>query len=231
MAIENAGQNTTDTSGTTLDSGASVNLKGSYVELVSSTGINCEWMYIQLKGDTSGSLQYNVDIAIGAVSSEVVIIEDIVFFEKDGRYSESIIVPIQISSGSRVSARSSDNSSSARQVDIIISFSDDDGFGTCSNIDTIGVSSGKGVIIDPGATINTQGSYTELVASSANTYNWFVIMINYNVNGTQTDNSRWLIELATGATSSEVPLVEGIIVSTSAAECGSSRFRVIQATI
>ena len=79
---------------------------------------------------------------------------------------------------------------------------------------TAGATYGEWTEIDPGATINTKGSYTEISQTShtnnilngdslANTYDYFGFMIGDNF-WTSARNQGGLVDLATGATSSEV---------------------------
>jgi len=121
------GADTSDSGGTEIDPGGTVDTKGSYVEIASSTPyhIRCLSIGFGNKSTTRTEEGWLFDVAVGAAESEVIIISDILVLSSQ---SEVItpgylpFIPISIPIGSRISVRceSSGNSATARLIDVIL---------------------------------------------------------------------------------------------------------------
>lgn len=122
------GDTPASTTGTNVDSGGTVNTKGSYSQLTASTTQDHRGFFFCLAGNanTGTSASFLIDIAVGAAASEKVILPDYYVFTITalaGTYTSiSPYFPIQIPSGTRLSIRSqcSTTTSTDRQFDAVI---------------------------------------------------------------------------------------------------------------
>jgi len=120
---------TADTSGTDLDPGTTANTKAtSFTELIASTGIDANQLHVHLGVTENLSIaspgDHLVDIAVGAVDSEVIIIPDLYHDHDVGERgtTEFLMDVDNIPSGSRISARcqSTYTTESDRIMDVCI---------------------------------------------------------------------------------------------------------------
>jgi len=114
--------------GTDLDPGTTANTKGSYTELIASTGIDANQLHVHVGvseiGTISPSGDHLIDFAVGPVDSEVIIIPDLYHdhpSSEDG-VSQFLLDVDNIPSGSRISARcqSTYTTESDRIIDVAI---------------------------------------------------------------------------------------------------------------
>jgi len=104
----------------TLTSGVGVH--GVFVELLSSTTIQGNWMQVVL-ADPEDKTDYDVDIGIGAAGSETDLIVDIhyhVNLTGASQISQSYFFKVNIPIGSRISARCLNAAAVDIDVDIIL---------------------------------------------------------------------------------------------------------------
>lgn len=120
------GANVSASRGTVIDPGATANAKGAWTQLSASVQrIRRLWLAFGTAISTRVSSRVQLDIGVGAASSETVILPDIVLSdneEHDGIFPSVIgPIPINIPLGARlaVRAQSGNNSSPSRQFDII----------------------------------------------------------------------------------------------------------------
>lgn len=112
--------------GTDIDPGGTINTKGAYSEIESSTSIDANYIIIMPGGsDNSSMSSCNVlmDFALGVSSSEVIFIENAyVAMSSDEIVATWMSQYIDIPSGSRISARcqSSINDATDRIIDVAI---------------------------------------------------------------------------------------------------------------
>ena len=230
MTIESGGMDLSTSKPGSVASGTA-NSKGSWVELIASTANANEWAKLFITVNDSTAETYKIDIGVGAASSEVVVIPDIVFYSKtDGQEAHALLIPITIASGSRVSIRGATASGSVRNFRASIQLNDVSDIGTCSNIDALGVGSSRGVTIDPGGTANTQGSWIELIASTSAEYTLIIPMINVNNNGGLATTD-WVVDIGIGGSGSEVVLIGEILKTTTAFETHSNAYNNYHITV
>ncbi len=127
---------TSDTGGTEVDPGGTVNTKGSWVELVASTSFDHVFLNLgvgyQNKQSRTQTPSWLADIGIGASGSEVVLIPDIYLFRDsggDGTSGQGTFTvqnvgpfPVGIPSGTRLSVRAQCNNATVndREFDAIL---------------------------------------------------------------------------------------------------------------
>jgi len=106
------------TEGTALPICGTKNVKGSYVEITSATTYSIRHLIIDLlwaQKATSGNRVFHIDIAVGSVGNEQIIIPDIFAWTWAGElpFPPVLSLPIKIPIGSRIAARTSCTDNSA----------------------------------------------------------------------------------------------------------------------
>lgn len=211
--IENAGANTAASRGTAVTANASANTKGSYTQLIASTGFDANGIIIMLD-DMTAAVDYLIDIAVGAAASEVVKISNLLATGGTGSivYGAYYYFPIRIAAGSRISARCqcSTGGNIIRVSALLLgnSMQGAEGLAVVTPYGDTTADSG-GISIDPGGTVNTKGSYTQITASTTYPIRFLVFAIGNQLNNIRTSQS-WLVDIAVGAAASEVVKIPNI---------------------
>lgn len=209
----------------TVTSDAAANTKGLYTELAASTAFACNSIYVEITTSTlSTARRFLLDIAVGAASSEAVVIPNIIveggLSGSSPKGGFSAFFPLAIASGARISARCQDSSGGGTlSVAVtLIAAGDTPGCAafTAHGADT---ATSNGVQVDPGATINTKGAYAELSASLGANAQYAVMIFHSNAN-TAPASANWSVDLATGAALSEADLVKDVRFSMGAGNEG-----------
>lgn len=105
------GANAGNSSGTTVDPGATPNTKGAYVELSAAISADIDEVVVIVSGlgnTTPAGAAFSLDIATGPASSEVVVVPDITFSSNAGFdifNPLTFSAPVAIPSGTRLAAR------------------------------------------------------------------------------------------------------------------------------
>lgn len=215
------GLNTTNdrSDGCALYVGASgtANTKSSWYELISSTPYDFKgFVIIFSRNYTTTALSFLLDIAIGAGGSEEVILENLSLNSGSGSGS-FLFVPIKIPAGSRIAVRCQINSSTEYAFFCTI-VGVAGGFlmsTPISKVITMGAdtSDSGGTEIDPGATVDTKGSYVEIESSTS--YPIHALSIAFNGKGAARSLYGWLFDIAVGSAGSEEIIVSDILVLSS----------------
>ena len=200
--FEDIGLTEASTSAVTVTGGGG-DIEGSWAELIASTAFDADIIGIlpHLPSSSNGG---KLDIGIGAASSEVIIIPNIDIQFATSRDTDNLhMIPVQIPAGSRVAARFCSASTNSIAIGGFLIESNE-----LSGGRHIALSAGANcytpITVDPGATINTKGSWAELDSSTEDD-------INYN--GTA---RRWFLDIGVGAASSERVIMSNLIFSTQA---------------
>lgn len=194
---------------TSVSNGGTANTKGSWVQLDASTTFDVDAVLVHLQADALSVIYSSlVDIGIGAAASEQVIVPDIQFSSDQwcGRAASPILLPCKIPAGSRIAAR---HACSDANIGIFIGVHlINTGMaamyppgGKIVNYGATAADSG-GIGIDPGATANTKGSWTQITASTNEDLRGVVIMIG-NQNISKGVDAVALIDIGIGAAASE----------------------------
>lgn len=207
--VEVWGASTAASSGTTLTANATANVYGSFSELIASTGIFSRRIMLEI-ADASGTGALAIDIAVGASGSEVVIAEAIhARMDGDGRNnSMSYALPISVPAGVRVSARLK-SETGGRTVKVVAHGVAGDGLTSSFQGMTY---LGSGYTPTNGYSANTKGAWAQLIASTARQYKALHVTwaaLDFVAAGTTSA----LLDLAVGAASSEVVLVENLLAT------------------
>jgi hypothetical protein len=202
--------------GVNVTAAASSNTVGAYSELISSTPRDVTWCAIALRDTITGTGPTNsaINIATGASGSEVVKVSNLVVSRASISSQEGggsmFVFPLSVPSGTRVAASCQTTGISVVIRCAITLF--DDAFGSVPGggaVDTYGfnTSTSIGVQIDPGATANTKGAWSEITPSL--NYDLSGFFLAFDGGGTNTTSSIVLIDLdiGVGASGSEVPVL------------------------
>jgi len=208
---------------TQITLGGTANTKTGYTQLVASTSFDIHYLVVEIDFINSSAvslLDVSVDIAIGAASSEVVIIADLLATLNRNQQA-CFQLPVFIPAGSRVSARAqSDQINEAIGVGIK-GFSRNSltspGYG---RVTTYGFNSSDtgGVSIDAGATLNTKGAYSQIIASTTYDIKGLVMAPSLGGNRSSSDTAVFLYDIAVGAGGSEAVIVPDIPYSSDSDE-------------
>lgn len=209
--------NTTTSGSTQLTGNASANTKmTSYTTLVSSTAFASFGILLAI-GD-SGSGDYLIDIAIGAASSEVNLISNLLWSRQlgSGGRTYSVFIPIYVPAGVRLSARHQ-SSTGSNNLDIQATLCGTKGLFPLpfKKVTSYGPATGDSgaVSIDPGGTINTKpATWTQIVAATTDEIHWLIISIGNQANATRTGAS-WLLDIGVGGAGAEVVKIPNLRLS------------------
>lgn len=217
------GAHATEAGGIVLTAGGSAHTKASsYTTIISASSFDAQWMVVQLGWWGGASSDFLVDIAIGAASSETIIAANLLFTGGTGDFATQFVFPVFIPAGTRLSARCQATTASRTLRCAITLISQ--GFlpsGPLSTITTYGAntSDSGGVQVDPGGSVDTKGSYSEITASLTFDINWLVIAMGIQNNTVRT-SSRFLVDVSVGANLSEqVVIPNQFLVCASTGDC------------
>ena len=208
---ESIGFDTSTSGGTVITSASSGD--SAWVELAASTSLNSDVLELVIIRNGSGNIGiFRLDIAVGAIGSEVEILSDLLLSGKpSGQTSDyQVNIPIGIPSGSRISARCY-FSSATRAIELgarLWSGQFKSPQPLSSSI-SYGFNGFDGVDVDPGGTLNTKGAWFEVDPAISDSINGFYLGLGDSSNNAQA-TVRWLIDIAIGTGGSEVIIAENI---------------------
>lgn len=185
---------------------ASANTKGSYVELVTTAPFDA--CALRITGSTNGSVSYLIDIAIGAATSEQIIVANyhVSYMNINDRYDD--LFPINIPAGVRIAIRCQATTGGAATLMTVQLFSAthaNPGFARSVTYGA-GIGDSGGTDVDAGAVLNTKGSYAEISAAMGMPTQYLVMCLDDRVN-TAPAEITGDIDLAIGAATSEQIIV------------------------
>lgn len=195
----------------TCTANASNNTKATtYTDVLDPTSIDADGFWLQLKAVTA-SRDFLVDVALGAASSEVNILDN-VLFSSSGTGSIDVgrvYIPLAIPAGSRISARCQASTGSSQ---VIVSAVLVRGGlyralrkrrATTYGADT---SDSGGTVVDTGASAGSEGAWSVMSAAMTNPIEGAAVMcVGNRLNGART-TTNFRVDLGYGAALSEVEL-------------------------
>jgi hypothetical protein len=185
--------------------------KGTYVELVASTARDAEGFWLNIVGANNNGVNALVDVAIGAASSEVVIVSNLYVYATGVQIGDCIYLPVRIPAGSRVAARCQTNvSARSLLMQVLLAGSPFVATPGLSRSETFGAvtASTDGTSIDPGGAANTK-VVTELASATVIDAKAVLLCIKNNDQALLA-NTGWLVDLCVGAGGSEVAVIENL---------------------
>lgn len=184
------------------------NTKGAYATLVSSTARDAVGMVLTGQYTrTSGPGFALVDIAIGAASSEMVIVPNLLFARRSSNNMETMPIWFptpRIPAGSRISARyQTDDVTNTPILYLAAQLAAPAPdwlarpFGNGADVGSVTASS-KGTAVDPGTTANTKGSWVDLTTSCPIHARWAVL--NFTHDAPVDFAWSWRVDVGVGST-------------------------------
>lgn len=224
--LDTYGETASTSAGTTIAAPGSANTKGAYTQLAASTAFDAVGIVISGSITGSAALSALLDIAIGPAGSETVIVPDISMFRGASLNCAfpPVFIPIAIPAGSRIAARVQ---STATSVSLSLSaavIAATAGYPILAQKAAaygVNAATSKGAIVDPGATANTKGAYSELIAATTMRSQWMVVTA---VPDTAPLATNWLLDIAVGDAGSEQLVIQDIHIG-ALANIGASQHR------
>lgn len=162
--------------GFSLSTGASANVLGPYVEMITTTPRTSTWIMVALRDTmtSSGAQVSAVNIAVGSTGSEVVVIPDLVVTRASVAGQEGggsfYLLPLVVPAGSRIAANCQSTGVASQIIRCAIMLFDDAFASVIGGgvIDALGFnpSTSIGATVDPGSTANVKGAWAQIAAST-----------------------------------------------------------------
>lgn len=211
MTMATYGADLAASHGTLYTTAGANNKAAGWSEIVASLAFDAKWCIVQVDHITA-DCGFLVDIGVGAAASEAVVIADLPFYGNVVPHIRTYCIPVDIAAGSRVAIRAQ-SSVTTRSMWWVVRFTDD--LPTAVEyVETIGANTAAsiGTTVDPGATLNTKGAYSELIAATADDIDLLLVAVGQNsIASILTARVYHLIDIAVGAAASESPVVENIM--------------------
>ena len=192
-----------------------VNTKGAYTQIVASTPYDSSRLFLIAEFGNAGARLILMDIATGGVGTETVIIANLaVYIDFDAIASGVVPLNVNIPAGTRLSVRV--QSLTASTVATSHFYLENRALASLVNPVTYGadIANSRGTQVDPGGTINTKGVYVQLIASTSSRIDSLVVCVTVLTQAISiTAALRWSIDIATGASGSEVIVLPDITLA------------------
>lgn len=218
------GEVTASSQGTALTLNGVANTKaGTWTQIVASSPQDADGFLLTLQVGDVGIGDFLVDVGLGAASSEVTIVSNILFHHgnADGPPAQAYF-PIPIPSGSRIAMRMQSTDTSGVGVRAIITLINGGlaakmraRFATTYGADT---SDSGGTAVDAGGSTNTKpGTFTQLTAATTADIDSIVLSVSNRNNAANTAQNI-LLDLAIGGSGSETVILPDIYIRAQALE-------------
>jgi len=195
-----------ESSAVTVTANSSAHTKGAWAELVASASGNASAIYVRVGGILTNTVNTAtlLDIGVGASGSESPIIENVAVGGAVASGTNGalyFVVPIQIASGSRVSARIQSVVTGGKTASVLVRLLDTGDYAQAPiSVDVIGTSTAN----SQGTSYTNADTYSELIASTSRAYRALVFVPS--VNGTSITNVLSDQTVAQGSSGSEIEL-------------------------
>jgi hypothetical protein len=198
---------------------ATPNVKGSWAEIVAATAHDADGLLLVVTQSSSAALSHLLDFGVGGAGSETVILPDWLV-SIGARMTAYTTIPIDLPAGSRIAARCQGSGvSNQLQVRAMTLRGGLLSTPPAGQVIAIGVNSADsgGQVIDPGATTNTYGAWTELTASTTVDIVAVRVCLGMRENaGPVGSVPAYYVDLGVGAAASEQSLIEALPFSMTA---------------
>jgi hypothetical protein len=191
-------------SAVTVTANASAHVKGAWTELIASTSANASAIYVEASFVSNGfDTSCLLDIGTGASGSETALISNIAV--GGSRSTASVgayyfVIPIQVASGTRISARIQHITGSATGTTLVEARDYGDYAQSPTSVDTIGTDTATST----GTDFVTANTYVQLTSSTSRAYRAIVMLPNVSGNAIASVLSTFT--LATGASGAETEI-------------------------
>jgi hypothetical protein len=196
-------------------------VKGTYSEFVSSLAFTANRVTVLVLSTVlnAAARLYLIDLATGAAGAESVVLPNLMTegAPTSGTASHGEVhasFPLAIASGTRIVIRTACNAGGETcTVSLtVVAAGDTPGCATFVNYGADTSDSG-GTVVDPGASADTKGSYTQLAASSGAVAQVLVALFTVRGNPAAA-SAQWAVDVATGAAGAESVFVPDLRLGT-----------------
>jgi hypothetical protein len=211
--IATVGLNTGNSRGVTVTANGSTNTKAAtYTELSAATPFEAAGVMLHFSSNTQA--RYMFDLAIGASSSEVNIIDNIYFYRGGQPESYYIYFPVRVPGGERLSVRSQSDVSAAVCYVAAMLFPPGptfpESFSRCTTYGATTAST-TGATVTGHTSGNTKNpTWSQISASITNPIRSAVVAVGPGSDVTTAASTYFLLDIGVGAASSEVVCIPDI---------------------
>lgn len=196
---------------TTVTTSATIHTKGSWTEITASIPDNVVGFWFI--AEYPSSLRYLVDIGVG--SGPTVLLSNVLAHKRIQVSVPAVWFPMALPPGESLQVRAQCGGSSGTiQCAFIFAIGSFPAARPLGAADTYGADTGTstGTTIDPGASANTKGSWTEITSSTTSDIHALVPLVapGYDTTSPAAFNIGWLVDIGVGAASSEQTLIANI---------------------
>lgn len=206
-----------------LTTGAA-NTKGSWSQVIAATTSEINMIYLSLTAGTFASATNTsclVDIGIGAAASEVVIVPNIALGYRVITLNTCFYAfPVNIPLGSRVAVRGQ-GAEASKGIAVEMTFAQlPNGRKAPTSIIDMGTdtATSKGVTVSNPGSNNTKGSWTQIIAATAEPFDALIVGAQGAAGTAFTASGEGLVDIGYGASGAEVKLVENLKIQSSVSE-------------
>ena len=197
--------------GDNVSPSTTIHTKGSYKELTASSSADATGIIIMGSRGT-GQARYLLDVAVGAAGFEVNIVNNLSFYANKANIDlGTYLIPINIPSGSRISARcQKSNGSVGWNLHLCCNLLTKDNSNGLTTAYTWGANTGdtSGVQCIPSATRSVKGSWAQITASTEAKVT--MISMGYLQLATALTDTESITDIGIGGAGSEVVLIPDI---------------------
>lgn len=210
----------------TATASATPHTKGSWTQVIAATTADVTMLEVQILGTSVAAADSSalLDIGIGAAAAEVVVVANLAAGYRPPASGNSVTpaggytIPLFIPAGSRVAVRMQSVAISATATVRVK-------FGTApfskipsTSVVTIGANTttSRGVDLTV-TTVNTKAAYTQITAATTEPFDGFMFGLQGG-GDTTLATSTALVDIAVGASGSEVVMINDILVTTGSSE-------------
>lgn len=204
--VETLGATTASSNGTSVTT-------ASIAQIAAATTYDYDAILVSTIGNSIG-VEAALDIYLGASAAEYMLVDKLrVSKAISNPQALGILLPLAVPRGSRVSAKAFGGTLST----IIHGLSGAPfaarGF---KRAVSMGITTTAGVTVDPGATVNTLGAWTQITASTPNNFNAIMIAIGDGARSVASATNSWLVDIGIGAAGLEQPIIRQLFVMSAA---------------
>jgi hypothetical protein len=222
-ALTSEGELTASSSGTALTLNGVGNTKpATWTQIVAATASDADGFFVHLQNADTGISDYLVDVGLGAASSEVTIVSNILTSSgnADG-FPGQAYYPIPIPAGSRIAMRHQCTDTAGNGQRAVVTLVNGGlaakiraRFATTYGADT---TDSGGTAVDAGAGANTKNTWSQLTAATTSDIDSMVICVGQRNNAANSAQNI-LLDIGIGAAASETVVVPDIYYRASLGE-------------
>lgn len=199
--VESLGAVTGSSQGTSIGT-------ASITQIAASSSYDYDAILVDTVGNAIG-VDASLDVYLGSSGNEYPLIDKIRVQKalSTNPQAQAVLLPLAVPRGSRISAKAFGGALNTIVYGMGFGSMGDKGF---KRAVSMGITSATGVTVDPGATANALGSWTQIIASTPNHFNGLMVAFGSAARSNAALNS-WLVDIAIGASGSEQIILKQLL--------------------